>query len=282
MTQSPADASRATATASRSGELVKRLATAAVGIPVLLGVVLLGGPLFTVVVALALAAAVFELCRAAGLKPAEPITIAAMACAGLLALTDPARPLLPVGLLAAFVITALVLLVVEGEVEGAHARWAMALSAPMYVGVLGCYFVLLRNLDLGREWVLLAIFGTFAVDTGAYAVGRLIGKRKLAPRISPGKTIAGAVGGVGAGVIAVVGINGLLGMDQPLVLVALLGAVLALAAEAGDLGESLLKRSLGVKDMGRLFPGHGGMLDRMDSLLFVAPVVYWGARWISG
>lgn len=266
----------------RARELTLRLATAAVGIPILLAVVLVGGPVYVAVVAAVLAVAAWELCHAAGLRQREPLTLLAMAAAAALALSDPDRPLLPLGVLSALALTTLIALVVEGQIDGAAGRWAVALAAPGYVGVLGSHFALLRDQADGRDWVLLAILGTFAVDTGAYAVGRLLGRRKLAPRISPGKTVAGAVGGLLGGMLVTVTLNVALGLDENPALMAALGLVLAVAAETGDLGESLLKRSLGVKDMGRLFPGHGGLLDRMDSLLFAVPVVYWGARWITG
>ena len=120
-------------------------------------------------------------------------------------------------------------------------------------------------------WLLLAIGATWAADVGAYAIGSVAGKRKLAPRISPGKTWEGAFGGFGGAALAVLGISALFGLGRPEAAVA--AVTIGPFALAGDLLESLLKRRAGVKDSGTLFPGHGGLLDRVDSLLVVAPLV---------
>ena len=120
-------------------------------------------------------------------------------------------------------------------------------------------------------WLLLAIGATWAADVGAYAIGSVAGRRKLAPRISPGKTWEGAFGGFGGAALAVLGIAALFGLGRPEAAVA--AVTIGPVALAGDLLESLLKRRAGVKDSGKLFPGHGGLLDRVDSLLAVAPLV---------
>ena len=120
-------------------------------------------------------------------------------------------------------------------------------------------------------WLLFAIGATWAADVGAYAIGSVWGRRKIAPRISPGKTWEGTFGGYGAAALAVLGIAALFGLGR---LEAAVAAVtIAPVAFAGDLLESWLKRRAGVKDSGTIFPGHGGMLDRIDSLLAVAILV---------
>ncbi|MCH7483458.1 MAG: phosphatidate cytidylyltransferase [Chloroflexi bacterium] len=125
---------------------------------------------------------------------------------------------------------------------------------------------------------------TFATDTGAYAVGKLVGRHKMAPRISPGKTWEGAAGGLVAGTGATVALVAVLGpIETALAAAALLGAGIAIAGQAGDLAESWLKRLAGAKDSGTLIPGHGGILDRMDSLFPVFPLVYAASRlWPTG
>jgi phosphatidate cytidylyltransferase len=122
-----------------------------------------------------------------------------------------------------------------------------------------------------RVWLLLAIGATWAADVGAYAIGSRWGRRRILPRISPGKTWEGAVGGVGAAALAVLGIAALFGLGRPEAAVA--AVTCGLAAFGGDVLESWLKRRAGVKDSGAVFPGHGGMLDRIDSLIAVAPLV---------
>jgi phosphatidate cytidylyltransferase len=150
----------------------------------------------------------------------------------------------------------------------------------LYVGWLGQHLELVRRLPHGERWMLLLLLGTFATDTGAYAVGRLIGKHKLAPRVSPAKTVEGAIGGIAFAIGAVVALDYLLALPHDPVRFVALGMAIAVAAEAGDLAESAVKRRLGVKDMGRLFPGHGGVLDRLDSVLFVGAVVYYVVKWV--
>ena len=158
--------------------------------------------------------------------------------------------------------------------------WTWAVAGLLYVGLLGSHIVLLRELDNGRDWVLLAVFGTFAVDTSAYFVGRAVGRQKLAPAISPGKTVEGTLGGLAGGFAAVVLANYLLGIRLEAALIVPLAGLLPIAAVLGDLAESILKRGMHVKDAGHVIPGHGGFLDRLDSLLFTFPVVYYFVIWV--
>ena len=120
-------------------------------------------------------------------------------------------------------------------------------------------------------WLLIAVGATWAADVGAYVVGSLAGRRNIAPRISPGKTWEGTFGGFAAAAVAVLGIAALFGLGRPGA--AVFAVTIGPLAFAGDLLESWVKRRGGVKDSGTLFPGHGGMLDRIDSLLAVAPLV---------
>ena len=173
-------------------------------------------------------------------------------------------------------------------------RWlltaAWLIGGPVYVGFLLSHALLLADLgfgggnsygyELGRNWLLLALLTTFAADTGAYAVGRLLGRHKMAPALSPGKTWEGAAAGLIAAIIAALLLDQLLQCCSGLGLThwwppALLGATLGIVAPAGDLLESKLKRLAQVKDAGRLFPGHGGILDRLDSLLLTLPAAYY-------
>ena len=122
-----------------------------------------------------------------------------------------------------------------------------------------------------RGWILVLVLGVWAYDTGAYLVGRRLGRTKFLTHISPSKTIEGLAGGLIASTVVVTIMTILLG-EPPLIGI-VLGPLLGLAAQAGDLAESMLKRAAGMKDSGTLIPGHGGMLDRIDSFLFAAPVV---------
>jgi phosphatidate cytidylyltransferase len=122
-----------------------------------------------------------------------------------------------------------------------------------------------------RTWILILVLGVWAYDTGAFLVGRQYGRRKFLSHLSPSKTLEGLAGGLVASTLVVAA--GLWGAGQPPVHALVLGPLLGLAAQAGDLAESMLKRAAGTKDASNLIPGHGGILDRIDSFLFAAPVV---------
>jgi phosphatidate cytidylyltransferase len=168
-----------------------------------------------------------------------------------------------------------------GELATVGARTGQALLGLVYVAVLLTTVALLKREQGGRggAWVFVALTIAWLGDSGAYFAGRALGRRKLSPQISPGKTVEGAVGGLLASLTAVAVaklwyLPSLGWVDVPLL--ALPAAVLG---QLGDLCESMLKRAHGVKDSGNLLPGHGGMLDRIDGLMFVAPYVYAYARW---
>jgi len=166
--------------------------------------------------------------------------------------------------------------------SGARMGWAdfgVTLGGAIYTGGLLGYAPLLAALPGGggqadgTAWMLLVLVGTAACDTGAYFMGSLFGRRKLIPRISAAKTWEGLVGGVLGAVVAAVALSGLLKLS--VLAAVLLGLALCAAAVSGDLVESLIKRAVGVKDSGSIIPGHGGVLDRIDSILFVLVTVYW-------
>ena len=170
--------------------------------------------------------------------------------------------------------------IARGETQRGTGDWLATVGGVLYVGWLGSYLILLRQLDQDGEWAFLAIFAAFANDTGAYFVGLAVGRTPLAPRISPSKTVEGSLGGLVCGVAGVVLLNYALGLDIDIGPLIPLAVLVPVAAQLGDLAESLLKRGAGVKDAGVLVPGHGGVLDRLDSLLFVVPMVYYYALWL--
>ena len=166
------------------------------------------------------------------------------------------------------------------EGEQPFLDWALSLAGALYVGWLFSHFVMLRELAGGLGWVLLALFSTWVCDSFAYLFGRVWGKHPFFPQISPRKTREGALAGWVGGTCTSLLIGWMLGLS---VLQALtLGLTVSLAATFGDLAESMIKRQMGVKDSGKLLPGHGGILDRMDSLLFVGVVVYYFLIWVVG
>ena len=156
--------------------------------------------------------------------------------------------------------------------------WILAV---LYAGALGAHWILLRNGADGREWIIVMLAVTFATDTAAYGVGRTIGRHRLAPRLSPGKTWEGAIGGFGGGLAVGLALPPLLGLSPGAGTAAIVAVSLPVAAMGGDLLESALKRRIGTKEMSELLPGHGGLLDRLDSLLLTGPALYWILQWFN-
>jgi phosphatidate cytidylyltransferase len=172
-----------------------------------------------------------------------------------------------------------------GDLPTAGARFGTTLAGALYVGVLLTFLALLKRRPDGvhGEWVLLTLTLTWFGDTGAYFAGRAFGRHKLYPAVSPGKTREGAVGGLAGSILAVViakawYLGGTLAWWDCVALAIPAGAL----GQMGDLCESLIKRSYGVKDSGFIIPGHGGILDRVDAVLFSAPVVFAYAAWRFG
>lgn len=175
-------------------------------------------------------------------------------------------------LLAAAVAVGLFLLGYAAGRRAVLGGWALSLAAGLYPGVLLAGGIMLRERADGLGWVLLVLIATWACDTAAFFVGRRWGRRKLAPAISPGKTIEGLVAGLLAAVV-VAGLASAFLVESPARTLGL-GLVVAVGAVIGDLAESAMKRQLGAKDSGWLVPGHGGLLDRVDSLLFTGFLGY--------
>ncbi|MBW2277054.1 MAG: phosphatidate cytidylyltransferase [Deltaproteobacteria bacterium] len=202
-------------------------------------------------------------------------TLAAMICAGIYLSTEfTLAPLIAVVLVVPAASVSFML--DKSDLSRSVPAAAHSIAGALYAGALfGCITLIFATADpFGRYWVILLAAGTFVGDTMAYACGRAFGKRKLAPRISPGKTWAGAVGGgIGTmGCVALAKATLLPGLEW--IDIVLLGVPLAAACQFGDLAESFVKRGFGAKDSGRLIPGHGGILDRCDGLMMGAPVVY--------
>jgi phosphatidate cytidylyltransferase len=188
------------------------------------------------------------------------------------------------GVLAAGAVVALLAtaMLQRGALEQAPRSAALGALAWGYAGLLPASVVALRvREDAGWQWVVLLFVVTWANDTLAYFSGRFLGKRALAPRISPKKTWEGFWGGAAGSVVGAVVVKLLFLPGMSVRAAVVIGAGAAVLGPLGDLSESMLKRAAGVKDSGKIIPGHGGLLDRIDAVLFVAPWVVACAMWLS-
>jgi phosphatidate cytidylyltransferase len=269
--------------------LRQRLISAAVLIPLVVVVLFLGQPwlglLILIVTGLG-AREVFPLLRGAGLanEPVVGAVIGLVIAAGGWLLSDSlGETWILVGL--GVIIAAIASFLRPDPREGFQA-WLGTIFGAVYVGMLGFLLLIVENaptipaaaplapwLDGGQSWLIVCVLGVWAFDSGAYVAGRTWGRRGFMTHISPKKTLEGVIGGVVVATVATAVTLWLAGAN-PVGAIAL-GPLIAIAAQAGDLAESLLKRAAGAKDSGALIPGHGGMLDRVDSIIFAAPIVYF-------
>jgi phosphatidate cytidylyltransferase len=256
-----------------------RVASAIVGIPIVVLLIDVGDRWFAGVVAAILLVATleFQLSRGVGLRP---LALVSAAFSAGLALAAHGHGEWMIWVASGLVLLPLLWVTFGSTTADAMPDWLWAVGGAFYLGWLGSHLVLLRDIAGGRDWVYLAVLSTFATDTAAYFVGRAIGRTKLAPSVSPGKTVEGGIGGLVAGAAAVILLNYLLGLRESAAAIIPLAILLPLAAQAGDLAESKLKRSMQVKDASSLIPGHGGFMDRLDSVILATVVVYYYVRWV--
>ncbi len=262
--------------------LSARVLSACVLLPLVGLLVWLGG--YPLAAALALVAVlacneVLGLVQSLGATPVRPVVLVA----AVLLIADAVWP--QAGLLQ-WIALGLPLILLSIEIihhnrAGSALSWAVGVAAPLYVAYALGFFVRLRGAEQGLWWLTMSLVGTWVSDSGAYLVGVRCGKRRLAASISPKKTWEGVWGGILGALVFVVPFAMLvLGLVWwAAVLVAL---ALVVSATIGDLAESVLKRQANAKDSSNLIPGHGGMLDRIDSLLFVVPVMYIASLLLAG
>ena len=279
-------------------ETAQRVAVAAVGIPLAAAAVYAGGWILGLLLATLAWLGAREFYGMAGAKGA--LALPQVGCAGAAALVlaaaiAPERGVQTPLLWAVLVVLTLTSLVAAIWVRGVGGGPLLGVSTTLfgavYTGGMLAHGLFLRHLPpqpdpwAGTALVFAPVLLTWANDTFAYFVGRRFGKHKLIPRVSPGKTVEGALGAIVGTVLVAIGYAQILqaaaGYHLSLGGAVLLGILIAVAAQVGDLAESLLKRDAGVKDSGALFPGHGGALDRLDSLLFTLPLAY-GFFWVIG
>jgi phosphatidate cytidylyltransferase len=264
-----------------------RALSAVVLIPLVAGLTYAGGWLLAVVllgVSVRAAYELFQLMKDSGYSPSLQASTVVM---GLFIAVARFPELNLIGLVLAFSVILTLIWHLLRPPEGHPTQsWALTLGAALWLGWLISHFVQIRDLSpafglgLGTRWLVLMFLVTWVNDSAAYFVGKAIGRHPCCPYLSPKKTWEGTLGGWVGGLAATV----LLGywlVALPWFQGLVLGALVATAAPFGDLAKSMVKRQMGVKDFSALIPGHGGMFDRIDSLLFVAPVVYYFATLVA-
>jgi len=264
--------------------LLQRVLIAAVLLPIGLAVIYLGGVAYIALIALILSLAAWEyvrLFRAGGLQPAGVLVVGGVLLITLgRAVNEFESAPWILGLLVLIVMGYHALAYERGR-DQAATDFGVTLAGTMYIGWLGAYLVSLRNLPDGLWWLLLSLPAVWLADSGAYFVGRWLGRHNLSPRLSPKKTWEGFGAGVLTGTLG----GALLALlwaswASPVAGLtiwrgAVLGLVLSVLTPLGDLGESMIKRQIGVKDSSNLLPGHGGALDRIDSWLWAGVISYY-------
>jgi phosphatidate cytidylyltransferase len=262
--------------------LSTRVVSAVILIPLVAAAVYLGGLFFAGLVAVVGVLATIEFYQIARRLGARPYVVvgSTLTAVAVLAAQFPAVQAGP-GAFVAVLGGLMLARVTRQSFDGFLLDWSSTLAGSAYVGGMLSHFVLLRNLPQGLGWVALAILTTWAADTAAYLVGTAWGRRPFFPKVSPRKTLEGAVAALIVGPLVAL-IIGLPFLHLAWLPTLGLGLLVTLATIFGDLAESLIKRQAGVKDSGNLIPGHGGALDRVDSLLFAAVTVYYYVLWVVG
>jgi phosphatidate cytidylyltransferase len=270
-------------------ELTRRILFAVIAAPASVAIIYFGDWALAIVLAVLAALAAWELFRMARETGALPLEPAGIGLAALLPIAVHAQRLGIYTLSNTAIVTMVLLLFastiwLRGPAGKPLSSVAITAFGVLYAGLFS-YIYALRYHDYavgaaaGTALVFLPVLLTWSTDVGAYAFGRLFGRKKLIPSISPGKTVEGAVGGLGLAIVICLLYVRFVLMPYAQLGLTIQGAVLfaiviSVAAQTGDLAESLLKREAGVKDSSRIIPGHGGILDRFDSLLFVMPVAF--------
>ncbi|MCH8089996.1 MAG: phosphatidate cytidylyltransferase [Chloroflexi bacterium] len=262
--------------------LVLRVLTTVVVVPPIFAVIWFGDPWFTMVVGAIAIAALHELYFLISKRWTRPFLLLGTfwTTAFLINSLFGGTKTMPI-VAGAAVILSLPILPLRRRWREDLVPWAWTIAGAFLLGWTLSHLLLLRQLASGREWVLFTLFTIFAADASAYFVGKALGRHKLAPRISPKKTWEGAIGGMAGALLIGLLIHYSLGLPVETAQVLGIAATIAVASTLGDLSESYLKRWVGAKEAGSWVPGHGGLLDRLDSVVLTVVVVYYYVRWIT-
>lgn len=272
--------------------MVKRILTALVGIPIVVLLLRQGGYVFGAAIFLLTLIGWYEFQNMVKLKGYTVYMFSSLITSTVIVgyLVMYPHPM-SLTLVPGLIVGGSILVMLEGLFRHAEGNWpentALSIMSIIYIAVAFAHFILLRglphditpvifgiNMEIGEALFWLVILGTWASDTFAYFIGCAFGRHKLCPAISPKKSVEGAAAGF-VGCVGVIAGLGIYVLHMSILVACLLGIAIAVVAPLGDLVESILKRSFGVKDSGSIFPGHGGVLDRCDSWLFAVPVGFY-------
>lgn len=268
--------------------LAQRLLVISILLPVGLGAIVLGGWAYTFVIAAMLCLAAWEYSRLFRMGGYQPATVLVVAGTLLLILGRyldgfNSAP----WMLSALILVAMMyhLVAYEGGRDQAGTDFAISLAGILYLGWIGAYMISLRQLPYGKWWLLLVLPAVWCADSAAYMIGVRFGRHKLSPRLSPKKSWEGYLAGVVCGVLGGMLFGALwqrgAGPESGITVLrgAVVGFVMGVLPTLGDLGESMIKRQVGVKDSSNLLPGHGGFFDRVDAWLWAAVLGYYLIVW---
>jgi len=266
---------------SKLSSLSQRILVAIVLVPLGVGIIALGGWFYSLFIMLILGLATWEywrLFQTGGYRPSLVLLVGgtlAMLLARVVWGVASAEALLALGVMAAMAVQ--VFSYARSE-KTAVLDFNINLGGLLYIGWLGSFLISLRNLPDGTWWFMTVMPAIWLADAGAYLVGSRMGRHRMAPMISPKKSWEGYFAGIVTGILGAAGLAALWHLRAPAVTVEkalVIGAVVAVLSPLGDLGESMLKRGFGVKDTSQILPGHGGIMDRIDSWLWAAPIGYY-------
>ena len=266
----------------KASSLRLRMLTAIVAVPSLFSVIWFGEPWVSIAVVVVAILAINEFYALVSKRWAKPsFTLGVL---GVIAMVMNARfggtDTMPI-VSGAVLVIPLLLVPLRRNWREDMLTWAWTMLGVFLFGWTLSFFVVMRGLDFGREWAILTVFSIFAADTGAYFVGKAIGRHQLAPEISPGKTWEGVLGGAAGSLLISVLIFQFMNLPATLAEILGLSAIVAVISPVGDISESYLKRRVGIKEASELLPGHGGIMDRLDSVVFTLVGVYYYIEWIA-
>jgi phosphatidate cytidylyltransferase len=269
--------------------LGKRILVVIVLLPIGLAAIWLGGWYLTALVAIFMGVAAWEFVNLFRLGGIQPGLILVVGGTVLLLVGRTINGFNSAGWMISLIVllaTTFHLVAYERGRDQAGVDFSVTLAGVFYIGWLGAYFISIRNLHEGLWWLLVVLAGVMFADSGAYFIGKSFGRHKLSPRLSPKKTWEGYFGGIIVGVplttLLAALIHNIVGSASDITFLsgALVGLVMAIVPTLGDLGESMIKRQVGVKDSGNILPGHGGAFDRIDAWLWAVVIGYYMIFWI--